>query len=376
MADFSVIFIENGFPPALPGFLQNTAVSAFPFWGNFTFFDLLIINFFHKKISNRFIISDKNYKKTFPGILARWRNEIQNMFIINEELNDFLHHLNQIQSSHCILCLLPHIALFQPDELISRIELTKKNICRISVEQLPLNIYSIKKKLFIEYMERITKKNKKNNNIISMLFQDFLLPKLDCLVDIPGNILFSNKIIELYNKNLWFIRNLKNKNIINLFNYLSEKIENGKDSVVSEFGYIKDSYIASGVSIDGSVENSVIFPGVIINRKTKIINSVIMNNNIIGRNVVIQNSLILPTYEENNNTHNIGDNSVIGGKKSTIKNTDFPDQLTNGLTLIGLNAIIPRGFRIEESSYLGPNIPLKQLKHMKVLKKGISLYIN
>ena len=40
MADFSVVIVENGFPHNLPGFLYDTAVSTFPFWANFSFFDL------------------------------------------------------------------------------------------------------------------------------------------------------------------------------------------------------------------------------------------------------------------------------------------------------------------------------------------------
>lgn len=67
-----------------------------------------------------------------------------------------------------------------------------------------------------------------------------------------------------------------------------------KDSVPTKYGasaVIKNSLIADGCSIEGTVENSIIFRGVKIGRGTVVKNSILMQGTITGENVSI-NSII------------------------------------------------------------------------------------
>lgn len=370
MTDFSVLIFENGFPRHIPGFLDDTAVSTFPFWGNFTFFDLSIVSFLHKNFPDRYIIIHKKFKKIIPSLLSRWKNEIRDTFVL-EDTKEFLTFVKGIQSRYFIICSLPHIVLFDPEKLINSIAEARGDILSLSVDKISLHIYCLAKKLLIEYIDTYIKQPDEEKGIMDRLFRDFLTRGVES-IKIPGNVFFSDKIIQLYSGNLWLIHNMKNKLFLNLVSITSEKISNGKDSFISEHGHIKNSFLSPGVEIEGYVENSIIFPDVIVSKKAKVINSVIMNNNIIGRNASIQNTIILPFYEESN--VNIGDNAIIGGKTAIGRNNDFPDQIYNGLVVLGINTVIPRGFKIEQSSYLGPYIPLKQLKPLKILKKGVSLY--
>ena len=375
MADFSVITIENGFPLYLPGFLNDTAVSTFPFWGSFTFLDFSIMSFIYKKIPNINIIINKKYKKIIPLLLSRWKNEIRNIIVLENEKKDFLSFLKQLESKYLIISALMHIAFFNSEELIHEIEKEKSTILKISIDKFPLDIYFVKKNILIEFIESLDKDYIEEKSIHDIIFNEFLDHKFELMIDLPGSVFFNNNIMQLYQGNLWIITNMHNKLFLDLLNRTSGRITHDKGSFISEHGHIKNSYLSPGVEIDGYIENSVIFPDVIVKKKANVLNSVIMNNNIIGTNTHIQNALIFPFYgESTNNFHNIGDNSVIGGKTSIVRNKNFPDQIYNGLAVLGTNTQIPRGFRIEQSSYLGPYITAKQLKQLKILKKGVSLY--
>ena len=69
-----------------------------------------------------------------------------------------------------------------------------------------------------------------------------------------------------------------------------------------------------------------------------------MNGNRIGAGGDIQNSLLLPVSAElSRSAVNVGDNCSIGSRSSTAKNADFPGQIRDGLTVVGMNAEIPQG---------------------------------
>ena len=93
--DFSVIIIESGFPLSLPGFLEDTAVSTFPFWGNFIFLDFSIGCFLGEKFNDINIVINKKFKKIVPGLISRWKNEVRNIIVFENEKEDFLSFLKK-----------------------------------------------------------------------------------------------------------------------------------------------------------------------------------------------------------------------------------------------------------------------------------------
>ena len=100
-----------------------------------------------------------------------------------------------------------------------------------------------------------------------------------------------------------------------------------------------------------------------------------MNNNQIGRHTLIQNAMILPYQREvKKGSSNIGSEVVIGGESTVTKNTQFPNQINRGLTVIGLGADIPRGTVIEQGCYLGANVSKSRMRSLKHLRRGRSLF--
>ncbi len=73
---------------------------------------------------------------------------------------------------------------------------------------------------------------------------------------------------------------------------------------------IKNAMIAEGCLVYGEVENSIIFPGVVIEKGSKVRDSVVMSNVRINGNVKIEKAIIGENTE-------VGDGSIIGGEYSS-----------------------------------------------------------
>jgi ADP-glucose pyrophosphorylase len=137
---------------------------------------------------------------------------------------------------------------------------------------------------------------------------------------------------------------------------------------------VKDSFISHGVEVYGYVESSLLFPGVIIMKDAQVINSVILNNNKIGNRTTIKNTLILPFIGPDPNIkYNIEDNCQIGEISSSIKNQSFPEQVYGGVTALGMNVRIPRGYTIEPGCFIDAEITLNKIKQYPKLKRGKSI---
>ena len=103
-------------------------------------------------------------------------------------------------------------------------------------------------------------------------------------------------------------------------------------------GNAYNSLISKGCLIEGTVENSVLGPGVIVRAGAHVDRSVILDDCVIGEGAIVENVIM--------------DKRVIIGSKSRIgvglivPNANYPDLLSGGLTVIGKAARIPSGASI------------------------------
>lgn len=111
---------------------------------------------------------------------------------------------------------------------------------------------------------------------------------------------------------------------------------------IADSGKVIKSIIAEGCMIYGTVKNSVIFPGVIINEGTIIEDSIVMSDTLIGSNTEIYKTII-------------GETSVIGnnvkcGVGEFAPNAYNPKVYDSEITVIGSNTVIPN------NTVLGKNV--------------------
>lgn len=111
---------------------------------------------------------------------------------------------------------------------------------------------------------------------------------------------------------------------------------------IGKEGIVKRSIIAEGCRIYGTVYNSVIFPGVIIEEGAYVENAIVMAQTVIKANANVTNAIIAEKV--------IVGESVSIGQGEDIPNINNPSIYDSGITVIG------EGARIPAHAYLGKNV--------------------
>ena len=100
------------------------------------------------------------------------------------------------------------------------------------------------------------------------------------------------------------------------------------------------SMVSHGCVIYGTVEHSVLSPGVRVDVGAVVRDSIVMFDSVIRAGAVVDRAIL--------DKHvSVGSNSVVGeGRDLTIANRQEPTRLNTGITVIGKRAVIPRGVRL------------------------------
>jgi glucose-1-phosphate adenylyltransferase len=101
-------------------------------------------------------------------------------------------------------------------------------------------------------------------------------------------------------------------------------------------GEVHNSLLSNGCMVDGTVINSVLSPGVRVERGAIVRDSVIMSDAIIGRDAVVDCCVV-------DKEVGIGPGARVGGGDDQTPNAREPRNLNTGITVVGKRALIPAG---------------------------------
>jgi len=100
------------------------------------------------------------------------------------------------------------------------------------------------------------------------------------------------------------------------------------------------SLISAGCVIEGTVENSVLSPGVWVKKGAVVTNSIIFDDGVVGEGAQVDLTICDKRVQ-------IGDNAVIGNSENmSVCNKAYPKHLYTGISLIGKEAKIPAGAEV------------------------------
>ena len=100
------------------------------------------------------------------------------------------------------------------------------------------------------------------------------------------------------------------------------------------------SMISHGCVIYGTVEHSVLSPGVRVDVGAVVRDSIVMFDSVICAGAIVDRAIL-------DKQVSVGSNAVIGeGSDLTVANRQEPTRLNTGITVVGKRAVIPRGVRI------------------------------
>jgi glucose-1-phosphate adenylyltransferase len=124
-------------------------------------------------------------------------------------------------------------------------------------------------------------------------------------------------------------------------------------------GMIENSLIHNGCSVGGDVRNSILFPGVRVEKGAVVKNSILLFDTLVESGAVVDT--IITDVEVK-----VGSESVIGEGEDCTPNREFPDLLSSGITLIGRGIEVPRKAQIGRNCIIYPSIKETGFKEQKI----------
>lgn len=111
---------------------------------------------------------------------------------------------------------------------------------------------------------------------------------------------------------------------------------------------IDSTIVTHGTIIHGTVERSVLFPGVVIEEGAIVRDSIVMGDSWIGPGAVLDRAIC------DKRVH-VGRGSVIG-TGPVLPNRSCPEHLSSGITIIGKETRIPEGIAIGRNARVAPDL--------------------
>lgn len=125
------------------------------------------------------------------------------------------------------------------------------------------------------------------------------------------------------------------------------------------FGEIKNSLTSNGCVINGRVINSILSPGVCVERGAVVRDSVIMNDTTIKADALVNRCILDKEIE-------IGAGAQVGVGDDNTPNQLEPANLDTGITIVGKRARIPPGASIGRNCRIDPNVTPDDFERMEL----------
>jgi len=143
-----------------------------------------------------------------------------------------------------------------------------------------------------------------------------------------------------YGANMQLIRKLPNISLNGNWPILTTAY-NVRPPKLTNYSTIKNSLIGAGCSIDGEVENSILFPAVTVDKHATVRNSIIMSNTVIRSYTTVDRSIL--------------DEGVNLGQFCYIGFDNRPMEKQKGITVLGKGVTIPDYSAVHCSSRMALN---------------------
>jgi glucose-1-phosphate adenylyltransferase len=127
------------------------------------------------------------------------------------------------------------------------------------------------------------------------------------------------------------------------------------------------SLISHGCQISGTVERSILSPGVRVDPGAIVRDSVIMFDSVIRAGAVVDHAII-------DKEVSIGPNAVVGmGTDYTTPNKAEPTRLNTGITVVGKRSVVPAGARIGRNVRIAENVKQADFGGIRSVRSGGSV---
>ena len=374
MKSYSVYLLDSGCPAEPPVFPKSLPSSQFPFWGHYCFYDFAAANLQGAPEGCVHLVGEGRFRG-LPDILSV-RSAAIPVHLLENGLEGMLELLSADPSERVLVYPVSQVFLAEPRAVLGVLEKPAPEIVRLSVDNTATDLYMVRRRTLVRMLKEALSGPPAPD--LGVLANRLLAGRFELIENIAGMALFQNSLMQMYGGNLWLCGELGSTELESRFAFLNRGRMPGGDIRIEKGGTVKSSFLAAGTVIEGYVEGSVLFPGVTVRRGAVVYQSIVMSNNCIGTKAQVSRALILPHFDENGGgspvsrqgVANIGEESFIGLRSSSVANLQYPTQLREGLTVLGANTQVPRGFTIGPGCLLGAEVSPQELRGMRELRKG------
>lgn len=294
---------------------KHRTLAALPFAGRYRLIDFTLSNMVNSGFTSVAIFTGKRYSALtdhlgsgkhwdlnrkrdglfiFPGDYSR----TQNGFFSFHQLKNQLSFLQRSKQEYVVISSVHEITVIDFNDVVKQHEQTKADVTRIKQGDTYLHMYVLKKNLLIKLVtdwyfyglssfSDVIEKNPLSLSIVDYKHTGFVEQ--------------INSIESYYSASMKLLKTENYQHLFNKTNPIYTKVKDEPSSKYTIDSLVRNSIIANGCIISGSVENSVLFRSVKIGKNTVIRNSVIMQKCVIGENCILDGVIIDKDVKIKNN---------------------------------------------------------------------------
>ena len=126
---------------------------------------------------------------------------------------------------------------------------------------------------------------------------------------------------------------------------------------------VSRSMISHGCEVEGTVEHSILSPGVRVETGAIVRDSIVMFDAVIGAGAVLDRAIVDKEAQ-------VGAGARIGVGDDLRPNRDEPERLYAGITLVGKKARVPRGVEIGRNCRIDPGVVERDFARRRRIRSG------
>ncbi|MCX7028653.1 MAG: hypothetical protein NTU62_00840 [Spirochaetes bacterium] len=351
--------------------------ATFPMMANWVIADFALASLRQSCSRVRFVV-DYDAKTLALALAGRWKNRPVEVHVLETGLSGLLRLLASDEAEQVLIGSLSAAWLLDPGSPAALASAAGESVAKASLQRTPVELYGCRRDRLIAILEAAGPRLARARRCRELLFEGTLTGAIDLIEEIPGELLFLNDPTDLHRRTLALAAH--DARALRPVSRMAEPADPPLEARIAERARVVSSWIAPGADVEGTVEGSVIFPGASVRRGAHVANSVLMNGAIVGSGATVQNALVLPHGPSDPTARSgsraaptIGDRCMVGNRSTTAVNAAYPDQIRDGLTVIGMGVDLPNGFKVEAGCLVGPGVPLADLRRQKVLRRGQSV---
>ena len=182
-----------------------------------------------------------------------------------------------------------------------------------------------------------------------------------------------NNIPDYYNANREVIWNRDIFSLLYREKMIQSRIIAEGYAHIDRHAEVINSFMSDYCHINGRVENSIIYPGVVVDEKAVVKDSILLPFVHVGRGARITHTVVDESVLRGEETVNIGPYCNVGTETESLKNSEFPQSVFSSITLLGKDCRIPERSNIGGACYVASGLGERYFAEKKYLYDGLSV---